>query len=125
MQKKDTTKKSAPSKRASSLRRRAEAIIADKRYDIDTRNAILGSLRDGESDLVELVRRAERGDTILDVSTLPDDARLRDGIALMSVNLMREMIRMIREKKLSRQEIACRIVDMMEARGADEKGGVH
>jgi hypothetical protein len=47
---------------------------------------------------------------------------LLDGAVLVGTDLMCEMIRMIKERKLSRQEIACRIVDMMEARNA-AKGG--
>jgi hypothetical protein len=43
---------------------------------------------------------------------------LQDGAALVGVDLMRAMVKMIREKKLSRQEIACRIVDLLEAKRA-------
>jgi hypothetical protein len=46
---------------------------------------------------------------------------LQDGTALVGVDLMREMLRMIREKKLSRQEIASRVVDMMEGKKAHEE----
>ncbi len=41
--------------------------------------------------------------------------QLLDGAALMGIDLMHEMIKMIHARKLSHQEIAVRVVDMMEA----------
>lgn len=65
-----TTKKQS-SKKASkrtSVKARARAIIADaKGYDDETRHAIKNSLEENDSDLAELVRRAESGEQILDV----------------------------------------------------------
>lgn len=42
--------------------------------------------------------------------------QLLGGVALVGLDPMREMLRLIHKKKLSRQEIACRVVDLMEAR---------
>ncbi len=54
-------------KKRQTLKQRAEAIINDARlYDEDTRHAIKNALKNKAHDLAELVRRAERGDTILD-----------------------------------------------------------
>lgn len=50
------------------LKQRARAIIDDPdRYDEDTRHAIRHALEREGSDLAEYVRRAERGETILDL----------------------------------------------------------
>jgi hypothetical protein len=52
------------------LKGRAEAIIANKRrYDSDTREAIFNALAKKHADLAECVRRAERGETILDLTS--------------------------------------------------------
>lgn len=70
--KKGSTKgKAEGSKRARrlSVKRRAQLIVNDFRgYDAETRNSIKNSLDGDGSDLGELVRRAETGETILDVS---------------------------------------------------------
>jgi hypothetical protein len=52
------------------LKGRAEAIIANKRrYDSDTREAIFNALAKKHADLAECVKRAERGETILDLTS--------------------------------------------------------
>lgn len=56
------------------IRERAQAIIADQRYDVDTRDAILGSLQDDSPNLAEFVRRAERSEMILDLTAVTTDA---------------------------------------------------
>ncbi len=67
------TPKQIPQKRtakARTLKGRAEAIIANKRrYDSDTREAIFNALAKKHADLAECVRRAERGETILDLTS--------------------------------------------------------
>jgi len=45
--------------RAKTVRERAQAIITDQRYDLDTRNAILGALQDNAPELAALVQRAD------------------------------------------------------------------
>jgi hypothetical protein len=71
MQKKDTTaRKTRATSKAKTIRQRAEAIIANKRrYDSDTREAIFNALAKKHADLAECVRRAERGETILDLTS--------------------------------------------------------
>src|ERR1051326_2448288 len=55
--------------RRPSIKARARAIISDtEQYDPETRHAINNALQDDSSDLAELVRRAEEGEEILDVS---------------------------------------------------------
>ena len=50
------------------LTQRARAIIDDpSRYDADTRHAVRNALEGNAPDLAEYVRRAEQGDTILDL----------------------------------------------------------
>lgn len=56
------------------VRERARAIITDERYDIDTRDAIRNSLQDDSPNLAEFVRRAERGEIILDLTAVTTDA---------------------------------------------------
>ncbi len=71
MQKKDTTapKAGAPRK-AKTIRQRAQAIIDNKRrYDSDTREAIFNAMVKKHADLAECVRRARRGETILDLTS--------------------------------------------------------
>jgi hypothetical protein len=71
MQSKDTRTraKKSTSTRRPSVKARARAIIADaERYDDETRHAINNALTDNSSDLAELVRRAEEGEEILDIS---------------------------------------------------------
>jgi hypothetical protein len=52
------------------LKGRAEAIIANKRrYDSDTREAIFNAMVKKHADLAECVKRAERGETILDLTS--------------------------------------------------------
>lgn len=52
-----------------SLKQRGRAIVADaKGYDEETRRAIKNTLDDDGAELAELVRRAESGEMILDVS---------------------------------------------------------
>ncbi|HEX8503706.1 MAG TPA: hypothetical protein VF659_24185 [Pyrinomonadaceae bacterium] len=64
VQKQGASRKSRPS-----VKTRARAIVADvDAYDEDTRHAIKNALDGDGSDLSELVRRAEAGETILDVS---------------------------------------------------------
>jgi hypothetical protein len=76
--KKVTTKgKAEGSKRARrfSVKRRAQLIVSDfKNYDEETRNSIKNSLDGDGSDLSELVRRAEAGETIHDASKPPGEA---------------------------------------------------
>jgi hypothetical protein len=61
--------------RRPSVKDRARAIIAHtEAYDDETRHAIDNALREDSSDLAELVRRAEAGDTILDVRGPVDKA---------------------------------------------------
>jgi hypothetical protein len=67
-----TTKKTAQKKTTArhTLKGRAEAIIANKRrYDSDTREAIFNAMVKKHADLAECVRRAERGETILDLTS--------------------------------------------------------
>jgi hypothetical protein len=55
--------------RRQSVKERARAIVAGAPgYDEETRHSIKNSLDENDPDLAELVRRAERGETILDVS---------------------------------------------------------
>jgi hypothetical protein len=61
------------------LRTRAEAIINSTAYDTDTRRALELSLERGDAaDIREMVRRAEAGDTICD---LTDNALARRELA--------------------------------------------
>lgn len=61
-----TTKKR---QRPASVKRRAQTIVNDAEgYDAETREAIRRSLETGAADLAELVRRAESGERIIDVS---------------------------------------------------------
>jgi hypothetical protein len=71
MHKKDTTaQKAGATRKAKTIRQRAEAIIANKRrYDSDTREAIFNAMVKKHADLAECVRRAERGETILDLTS--------------------------------------------------------
>ncbi len=71
MQKKDTTaQKAGATRKAKTIRQRAQAIIANKRrYDSDTREAIFNALAKKHADLAECVTRAERGETILDLTS--------------------------------------------------------
>jgi hypothetical protein len=73
--KKSTTKGSrkgkagSSSKRRPTIKARALAIVADvKGYDEETRHSIKNSLEENAADLAEMVRRAESGETVLDVS---------------------------------------------------------
>jgi hypothetical protein len=68
MQKKDTTaQKAGASRKAKTIRQRAQAIIDNKRrYDSDTREAIFNAMVKKHADLADCVTRAERGETILD-----------------------------------------------------------
>jgi hypothetical protein len=73
MQKKDTTsRKGRATSKAKTIRQRAQAIIANKRrYDSDTREAIFNALTTKASDLKDYIIRAERGETILDITAPP------------------------------------------------------
>jgi len=52
--------------------KRAHAICRDhERYDEDTRDAIIRAISDNSPNLTELVRRAESGETILDITAKP------------------------------------------------------
>jgi hypothetical protein len=65
------------------IKSRAAAIVADaKGYDADTRNAIKNALDGDGSDLGELVRRAEAGEIIWDVSKPNGDGEAPDKAAL-------------------------------------------
>ena len=67
-----TTKKTTPRRqiaKAKTTRERAARIVANaKRYNAGTRAAISRALDEGHADLAECVKRAERGETILDIS---------------------------------------------------------
>jgi hypothetical protein len=71
MQKKDTTAPTAgATRKAKTIRQRAQAIIKNlRRYDSDTREAIFNAMVKKHADLAECVRRAERGETILDLTS--------------------------------------------------------
>jgi hypothetical protein len=66
------TKKTTPRRqiaKAKTTRERAARIVANaKRYNAGTRAAISRALDEGHADLAECVKRAERGETILDIS---------------------------------------------------------
>jgi hypothetical protein len=67
-----TTKKSVQKKTTArrTLKGRAEAIINNKRrYDSDTREAIFNAMVKKHADLADCVKRAERGETILDLTS--------------------------------------------------------
>jgi KaiC/GvpD/RAD55 family RecA-like ATPase len=68
-----TTKKATTKRRAArrpSVKERARQIIADAgRYDEETREAVRNALEEGHDDLAEIVRRAESGETVLDLTT--------------------------------------------------------
>jgi hypothetical protein len=67
-----TTKKTAQKKTTARryLKGRAEAIINNKRrYDSDTREAIFNALATKAPDLKDCIIRAERGETILDLTS--------------------------------------------------------
>lgn len=70
MQKKDTTaRKTSATRNAKTIRQRAQAIIDNKRrYDSDTREAIFNAMVKNHADLAECVKRAEHGETILDLA---------------------------------------------------------
>jgi hypothetical protein len=56
-------------KKTKTITERAHAILDNStRYDEDTRQAIANALKNGTDDLRESVRRAERGETILDLA---------------------------------------------------------
>ncbi len=56
--------------KAKTIRQRAQAIIKNlRRYDSDTREAIFNAMVKKHADLAECVRRAERGETILDLTS--------------------------------------------------------
>ncbi len=70
---KSTAKKAASKRRESrkpqTIQQRAARVIANaKRYDTGTRAAISRALDEGHADLAECVKRAERGERILDIS---------------------------------------------------------
>ncbi len=71
MHKKDTTApKARATSKAKTIRQRAQAIIANKRrYDSDTREAIFNAMVKKHADLADCVTRAERGETILDLTS--------------------------------------------------------
>ncbi len=73
MKKKDTTaQKAGAPRKAKTIRQRAQAIIANKRrYDSDTREAVFNAMVKKHADLAECVTRAERGETILDITAPP------------------------------------------------------
>jgi len=76
--KKNSTAHTGSAKKGKTLRQRAAAIIANaKRYNAGTRAAISRALDEGHADLAECVKRAERGETILDISTAPPADELR------------------------------------------------
>jgi hypothetical protein len=83
-----TTKKGSTKKQSSKRRTvkdRARAIVSDAQgYDEETRHAIKNSLDENDSNLAELVRRAESGETILDVSAplggVPSKVDARGGL---------------------------------------------
>lgn len=71
MQKHSTAKgrKGSTSTRRPSVKSRARAIINDaKGYDAETRHALNNALEEDSSDLAEMVKRAEAGEEILDIS---------------------------------------------------------
>ncbi len=66
--KQSATKQNARRSRAS-IKQRAHAIFNDaRRYDKDTRAAVVNALIFNDADLAECITRAERGETILDIS---------------------------------------------------------
>jgi hypothetical protein len=71
MQKKDTTtQKAGAPRKVKTIRQRAQAIIDNKRrYDSDTREAIFNAMVKKHADLADCVKRAERGETILDLTS--------------------------------------------------------
>jgi hypothetical protein len=90
-----TTKKPTTRKRttkARTIKQRAEAIIGNtRRYDSDTREAIHNALMKKHADLAECITRAERGETIMDItapvasefaSTAREDNITRRGLPL-------------------------------------------
>ncbi len=91
MQKKDTTaQKAGAPRKAKTIRQRAEAIIANKRrYDSDTREAIFNAMVKKHADLAECVRRAERGETILDLTTeeAQSNAERLEGIPTLAAHI--------------------------------------
>lgn len=71
---KGSTKGKAEGGKRLTVKERARRILdEDYVYDEDTRNAIKNSLNEGDPNLAEMVRRAEEGETILDVSGDGDD----------------------------------------------------
>ncbi len=91
MQKKDTTvRKPRTARNAKTIRQRAQAIIDNKRrYDSDTREAIFNAMVKKHADLAECVRRAERGETILDLTTeeAQSNAELLEGIPALAAHI--------------------------------------
>ena len=68
------------------LTQRARAIIDDpSRYDEDTRHAVRNALKGNAPDLAEYVRRAEQGDTILDLEKPLEGPP--DGIAALAEHI--------------------------------------
>jgi hypothetical protein len=66
--KQGATRSNARHKRAT-IKQRAHAIFNDaRRYDRDTRAAVVNALIFNDADLAECITRAERGETILDIS---------------------------------------------------------
>lgn len=95
-------------KKAKTIKQRAARIIANaKRYDADTRAAISRALDEGHADLAECVKRAERGETILDISgqtaTMPT-MRPEDAAAIFDLqnfaHHLAEAIRIARENPM-------------------------
>jgi hypothetical protein len=69
-EKNNTARAGSVATQAKTIRQRAQAIIDNpKRYDSDTREAIFNALAKKHADLAECVRRAERGETILDLTS--------------------------------------------------------
>jgi len=95
-------------KKAKMIKERAARIIANaKRYDTDTRAAISRALDEGHADLAECVKRAERGETILDITgttaTMPT-MRPEDAAAIAELqnfaHHLAEAIRIARESSM-------------------------
>ncbi|HEX3560331.1 MAG TPA: hypothetical protein VHU19_14080 [Pyrinomonadaceae bacterium] len=81
--KKATTKK-RPARRPS-VKERARQIIADaKGYDEETREAVGRALEEGHDDLAEVVRRAESGETVLDLTASSSPALTEGRVRLLA-----------------------------------------
>lgn len=94
-----TTKKTSTKRRRPTVKARALAIIAGGVYDEETRHAVKNALEEKGTDLAEIVRRAEAGETVLDVSSPLGGVPADDDLGAFAYHLS-EVLRIARTNPL-------------------------